>query len=535
MNQDNNLNETILNQGTQRNQGKTAQRMNILAAKLIGETVRTTLGPQGMDKMIVNSLGDVIITNDGATILKEMNIEHPTANMIVEIAKTQENEVGDGTTTAVVLAGELLKKAEELIDQKIHPTTVIKGYRIAAKKSLLILKNMSERITHKDKDVLRKLSMTAMTGKVAEDSKEHLSNIVVEALDVVAVDETVNLEDVKIEKKIGGSISETELIKGVVLDRGKVHNNMPSKITNAKIALIDTPLEVRTPETDARISVSDPQKLQAFLDMEDKMLKKMVDDLVSSGANVVFCQKGIDESIQYLLAQKGIYACRRVKKSDLHQLAKATGGVVVSNLKDLKKKQLGFAGLVEELVVNDDSMTFIKQCKNPKAVTILVRASTEHIADEVVRAIEDSLGNVASALREELVVGGAGATEIELSRNLSLYSQKLSGKEQLAVMAFAKAMEIIPKTLSENAGLDPIDIIAELKSLHDKGKKWAGVNVYEGAYLDSFKEGIIEPLLVKSQAIKSASDVAIMILRIDDIIIAGINKNESAKPDFDSY
>ncbi len=533
MNQENN--NEILNQGTERNQGKTAQRMNILAAKLIGETVRTTLGPQGMDKMIVNAMGETTITNDGATILKEMNIEHPTANMIVEIAKTQEREVGDGTTTAVVIAGELLKKAEELIDQKIHPTTIIKGYRIAAKKSEIILENMSEKITKKDYEILKKLSMTAMTGKVADDSKEHLSNIVVKALNIITEDkEKINLDNIKIEKKIGGMISETELIKGIVIDKEKVHNNMPLKITKARIALIDSPLEVRTPETDARISVSDPQKLQAFLDMEDKMLKKIVEKISKTGANVVMCQKGIDETVQYLLAQKGIYACRRVKKSDLNKIAKATQGTIITNINDIKEKHIGKAGIVEEKKINDEAMTFIEECKNPKAVTILVRASTEHIVDEVIRAIEDSLGNVASALREEHVVGGAGATEIELSRNLNLYSQKLSGKEQLAIMAFAKAMEVIPKTLSENAGLDPIDIIAELKSQHDKGNKWSGINVFEGGTLNAFKEGIVEPLPVKTQAIKSAADVAVMILRIDDIIIAGVeNNNQQRQPEMD--
>ena len=516
--------DQLLAQGTERSQGRTAQRMNILAAKLIGETVRTTLGPQGMDKMIVDMMGEATITNDGATILREMNIEHPTAKMIVEIAKTQEHEVGDGTTTAVVLAGELLKKAEELIDQNIHPTIVVKGYRLAAAKAALILHNMSETITKKDTQTLRKLSMTAMTGKVAESSKEHLSDLVVHALNRINEEKT-DLENIKLEKKIGGSIHDTELIEGIVLDKEKVHNNMPKIIKGANIVLIDSPLEVRTTETDTKISVSDPEKLQAFLDMEESMLKKLVDQIVATGANAVFCQKGIDEVVQYLLAQKGIYACRRVKKSDLHKLSRATQATIITNLNDLSKNHLGKAGIVEEVKVNDEAMTFIRECKDPKAVTILVRATTDHIADEVVRAIEDSIGNVASALRAQRVVGGAGSTEIELSRNLNLYSQKLSGKEQLAVLAFAKAMEIIPKTLSENAGLDPIDIIAELKNKHDKGEKWAGINVYGGGSLNAFKEGIIEPLPVKTQAVRAAADVAVMILRIDDVIIAGTPDN----------
>jgi len=528
--------DQLLAQGTERSQGRTAQRMNILAAKLIGETVRTTLGPQGMDKMIVDMMGEATITNDGATILREMNIEHPTAKMIVEIAKTQEHEVGDGTTTAVVLAGELLKKAEELIDQNIHPTIVVKGYRLAAAKAALILHNMSETITKKDTQTLRKLSMTAMTGKVAESSKEHLSDLVVNALNRISeeshdkttgktYEDKTDLENIKLEKKIGGSIHDTELIEGIVLDKEKVHNNMPKNIKGANIILIDSPLEIRTTETDTKISVSDPEKLQAFLDMEESMLKKLVDQIVATGANVVFCQKGIDEVVQYLLAQKGIYACRRVKKSDLHKLSRATKATIITNLNDISKKHLGKAGVVEEVKVNDEAMTFVRECKDPKSVTILVRASTDHIADEVIRAIEDAIGNVASALRAQRVVGGAGSTEIELSRNLNLYSQKLSGKEQLAVLAFAKAMEVIPKTLSENAGLDPIDIIAELKNKHDKGEQWAGINVYGGGSLDAFKEGIIEPLPVKTQAVRAAADVAVMILRIDDVIIAGAADN----------
>ncbi len=518
----------ILAENTQRNQGRTAQSMNILAAKLVGETVRTTLGPQGMDKMIVDALGEIVITNDGATILKEMNIEHPAAKMIVEIAKTQEDEVGDGTTTAAVLAGELLRQAEILIEQNIHPTTIIKGYRLAARKSQVILNNMSEKLTANDSSVLKKLSMTAMTGKVADDAKEQLSDIVVKALKKISKG-GIDIDNIKIEKKVGSSIQDTELINGVVLDKEKIHNSMPELVNDAKIAVIDTPLEMRQTDTESKISITDPSKFQEFLEMEELMLKKLVDTIAKTGANVVLCQKGVDDMVQYLLAQKGIYTCRRVKKSDLAQVAKATGATIISNVNDLTAKHLGKSGTVSQEKVGDENMTFIRECKNPRAVTILVRATSEHIADEVVRALEDSIGNVASALRAGKIVGGAGSTEIELTRNLNHFSQKLSGKEQLAVQSFAKAFEIIPKTLAENAGIDPIDVITELKSLHDKGKKWTGVNVWGGKAIDSFKEGIIEPLPVKTQAVVSAADVAVMILRIDDIIIAGVQE-QSGRP-----
>lgn len=523
--------DELLAQGTSRNQGRTAQRMNILAAKLIGETVRTTLGPQGMDKMIVDSLGETIITNDGATILREMNIEHPTARMIVEIAKTQEHEVGDGTTTAVVLAGELLKKAEELIEQNIHPTTIIKGYRIASEKAQTILSNMSEELTQKTQAaILKKLAGTAITGKVADEAKEHLSALVVEALKTI--DTAKHLEHIKIETKTGAAIANTELIKGVVLDKEKVHSSMPNKIENAKIALIDSPLEVRNTDTDAKISVHNPQEYQAFISMEEDMLRDIVAKIKASGATVVLCQKGIDEIVQYLLAQEGIYACRRVKKSDLHQVAIATGAKIITNVKDLSAQHLGQAGTVIEQEVGDENMTFIQDAKQPKAVTILVRAMTEHIAQEVKRALDDAIGNVASAIRAKQVVGGAGSTEIEVARNLSIYSQKLSGKEQLAVLAFAQALEVIPRTLSENAGLDPVDILVELKSQHDKGKKWSGIDVFTGKTLDAFAKGIIEPLPVKTHAFKAAADVAVMILRIDDVIVAGQQETKAIEPEY---
>jgi thermosome len=515
----------IMPEGTQRSTGKTAQRNNIMAAKLVAETVRTTLGPKGMDKMIVDSLGDVIITNDGVTILEEMQIEHPAAKMIVEVAKTQEDEVGDGTTTAVVLAGELLKKAEDLLEQDIHPTVIAKGYRIAAEKSQDILRSMAEPVSVKDVQTLRKIAMTAMTGKGAESSKEKLADLTVDAIKHVAEEQNgsiyIDREDVKIEKKVGGSVDDTELVRGIVLDKEKVHSAMPRQVLNAKIALVDSAVEIKNTEIDAKIQITDPNQLQSFLDMEEKMLRDMVAKLEGSGANVVFCQKGIDDLAQHYLSKKGIYAARRVKKSDMEKLAKATGASVVTNLDDLSPKDLGKAGLVEEIKVGDEEMTFVRECRNPKAVTILVKGSTEHVIDEVKRAMDDAIGDVAAALRNGKVVAGAASVEVELAKELRKYSDSLSGREQLAVRSFAEAVEIIPRTLAENAGLDPIDVLTELKSAHDKQKKWAGINVFTGKVMDAWQNGVIEPLKIKTQAISSASEVAIMILRIDDVIAGG--------------
>jgi thermosome len=512
-------------EGTQRSTGRNAQRNNIMAAKLVAETVRTTLGPKGMDKMIVDSLGDVTITNDGVTILEEMQIEHPAAKMLVEIAKTQEDEVGDGTTTAVVLAGELLKKAEDLLDQEIHPTVIAKGYRIAAEKANEILNSISEPVHMNDTLLLKKIAMTAMTGKGAESSKERLSDLTVEAIRNVAEEVNgnvyIDIDDVKIEKKVGGGVEDTELVKGVVLDKEKVHSAMPRKILNAKIALIDSALEIKSTEIDAKIQITAPDQLQAFLNMEEKMLRDMVTKVENSGANVVFCQKGIDDLAQHYLAKKGIYAARRVKKSDMEKLAKATGASIITNLDDLSPKDLGKSGLVEELKVGDEEMTVVRECKNPKSVTILIRGSTEHVIDEAKRAMDDAIGDIAAALKNNKVVAGAAAVEVELAKELRKFADSLSGREQLAVRAFADAIEIIPRTLAENAGLDPIDVLTELKSAHDKGKKWAGINVFTGKVMDAWQNGVIEPLKIKTQAISSASEVAIMILRIDDVIAGG--------------
>ena len=525
----------ILPEGSQRTSGKTAQKNNIMAAKLVAETVRTTLGPKGMDKMLVDSLGDVVVTNDGVTILQEMSIEHPAAKMIVEVAKTQEDEVGDGTTTAVVIAGELLKQAEDLLDQNIHPTVLAKGYRLAAEKSQEILNQMAENVNEKDTDILKKIALTAMTGKGAEMSKEKLADIAVKAVrDIIERDSQgkikIERDNVKIERKAGGSIEDTELIQGIVIDKEKVHPAMPSVVKNAKIALIDTAIEIKSTETDAKIQISDPSQLQAFLDQEERMLRDMSDKIIASGANVIFCQKGIDDLVQHFLGKAGIYAARRVKKSDMEALAKATGAKIITTLDDINNSDLGRAGLVEEVKLGDEDMTFVRDCKNPKSVTILVRGSTEHVADEIRRAVTDAIGDLSVALQVGKVVGGAGAAEVELAKELRQYSNKLSGREQLAVNAFANAIEIIPKTLAENAGLDPIDVITELKACHDKKQKWYGINVFTGKVMDAWKQGVIEPLKIKTQAVSSAAEVAIMIIRIDDVIASGTKDTSPKMP-----
>ncbi len=524
----------ILPEGYQRTLGRDAQRSNILAAKQVAETVRTTLGPKGMDKMIVDSLGDITVTNDGVTILEEMNIENPAAKMLVEVAKTQESQVGDGTTTAVVLAGELLKNAEDLLEKDVHPTVIARGYRLAAEKAQKILNDIAENVTEKEDDILKKIATTAMTGKGAEAAKERLAELAVQGIKMVMDKEGdeihINIDNVKLEKKVGQGTEDSELIKGILLDKEKVHSGMPRVVKNAKIALLDAAIEIKSPETDTKIEINDPFKLQEFIDQEEKILKDMADKVIKSGANVVFCQKGIDDIAQHYLAKAGIYACRRIKKSDMDRLARATGAKVVTNLKELSKSELGSAGVVEEIKVGDEDMTIVKDCKNPKAVTILVRGGTEHVVDEVERAMKDAVGDVAASLRNGKVVAGAGAPEVEVARQLRDYANSLSGREQLAVLAFADSIEIIPRTLAENAGLDPIDILTELKSQHDKKMKWAGIDVFNGKIVDSWKAGVIEPLKIKTQAVKSASEVAELILRIDDIIAGSADKGNRGMP-----
>ncbi len=515
----------ILPEDTKRTSGRDAQRLNISAAKLVAETVRTTLGPKGMDKMIVDGMGDVTVTNDGVTILEEMDIEHPSAKMMVEIAKTQEDEVGDGTTTAVVLAGELLKKAEDLLDQEIHPTIIAKGYRMAGEKAKVFLNTFSEDVKESDSALLKHIAITAMTGKGAESSKDLLADLVVRGVKRIITKNSdgfvVDKADIKIEKKVGGGVEDSELIEGIVLDKERVHSSMPQRVEKARIALVDTALEVKNTELDAKINITDPVKMQEFLDMEEGMLRKMVDKISASGANVLFCQKGIDDNANHFLAKKGFFAVRRISKTDMEKLAKATGANIVSDLNELSSKDLGRAGVVEEKRIGDESMTYVMDCRNPKAVTLLVRGSTEHVIDEVKRAVEDAIGDTIAGLKYSKAVGGAGAPEIELSKQLLKYAESLSGREQLAVKAFAQALEIIPRTLAENAGLDPIDVLTELRAAHDKKQKWAGINVFTGKIMDAWKKGVIEPLKIKTQAVSSATEVAVMILRIDDVIAGG--------------
>ncbi len=512
----------ILPEGTSRSKGKDAQSNNIAAAKVVADTVKTTLGPKGMDKMLVDSLGDITITNDGVTILEEMQIEHPAAKMMVEVSKAQNEAVGDGTTTAVVLAGELLKKAGELIDQEVHPIVITKGFKLAKLKAIEVLEKFAESVTINDEKSLANIANTAMTGKSAERASDYLSNVCVKAVKKVATIDgnaaSVDADNIKIEKKHGGSISDTILIEGILVDKEVVHSGMPKVIKNAKIALLDAAMEVKELEGDAKISIDSPEKMQAFLDKEESMLREMVESVVKSGANVVLCQKGIDDVAQHFLAKRGIMAARRVKKSDMEKLAMATGSKIVSNVTELTAADLGNAGNVEERKVGPDKMIFVEKCKQPKAVTILIRGGTEHVVDEVDRALEDAIKDIAAALELGKLVPGGGASEIEVSKAVRKYADSFSGREQLAVQAFADAIEVIPRCLAENAGLDPIDKLALLRSEHDKGKKSSGLNVFSGKVVNMLNEGVVEPLKIKLQAVKSATEASEMILRIDDII-----------------
>jgi len=518
----------ILPEGTLRNKGRDAQRSNIAAAKAVADAVRTTLGPKGMDKMLVDTLGDVVITNDGATILEEMHIEHPAAKMMVEVAKTQDKSVGDGTTTVAVLAGELLKKAEELLDQEIHPTIITRGFRMAKSKSLDILDGFSKKITIEDEGSLKQIANTAITGKSAEKASEELANIAVKAIKKVAEVKgtavTIDVDNIKLEKKAGGSMNDSQLISGVLIDKEVVHSAMPKKVEKAKIALLDSALEVKELEGDAKISINSPEKMQAFIDQEERMLREMVDKVAKSGANVIFCQKGIDDAAQHLMGKAGIMAARRVKKSDMESLARATGASIVSKLNDLSKNDLGYAGKVEERKIAGDQMIFVEECLQPKAVTILIRGGTEHVVDEVKRAMEDAIKGIAAALELGKTVAGGGASEIEVAKELRKYAESFKGREQLAINAFADAMEVIPRSLAENAGLDPIDKIANLRSQHDKKGITFGLDVFSGDVQDMMKMGVIEPLKIKTQAIKSAAEAAEMILRIDDVISSSGSK-----------
>jgi len=493
-----------------------------MAAMAISDAVKSTLGPKGMDKMLVDSMGDAVITNDGAILLKEIDIEHPAAKMIVEVAKSQDEECGDGTTTAVILTGELLKAARGLLDQNIHPTVITSGYKIAADKAIEIINKIAIPLKSDDIETLRNLAMTAMASKGASGSKELLADIVVDAVTSVSEKNNgktiVDLENVQIKKQQGGSIEDTKIINGIILDKERVNIDMPQNVNNAKIVLINVALEIKKTEVDARIEINDPTQLQLFLDEEEKMLRKMVEKIKKSGANVLICQKGIDDIVQYLLAKEGVYAVRRASEKDIKKLAKATGAGIISNLDDLSKTDLGYAGIVEEKKYGDDKFTFIKKCKNPKAVSIMIRGGTEHVVDELERGLHDSLSVVKVALEDGKITTGGGSTATTIAMTLRDYASSVGGREQMAIEAFANAFEIIPKTLSQNAGLDPIDILLHLRSEHKKSNKYAGVNVLEKRVDDMLKNKVIEPIRLALNEIQTASEAAIMILRIDDVI-----------------
>jgi thermosome len=518
----------ILKEGSERTRGKDAQSRNILAAKTIAAAVKSTLGPKGMDKMLVDSMGDVVITNDGATILREMDIEHPAAKMMVEIAKTQDDEVGDGTTSAVIIGGELLKKAEDLLEQEVHPTLIVAGYRLAAEKAYEILKELALDVTPDDTETLKKIATTSMTGKGAEVARELLTDLTVEAIRAIAEKGgKIDTDHVKLEKKTGGGKEDTVLVKGMVIDKERVHPGMPKLVEDAKIALINSALEIEKTEVDAKIEITSPDQMKAFLDEEERMLKSMVDKVKESGANVLFCQKGIDDLAQHYLAKEGIMAVRRVKESDMKKLASATGGKVLTTLEEIRPEDLGYAGTVEERKIGGEEMIFVENCKNPKSVSILLRGGTEHVVDELERGINDALRVTACAVEDGKYVAGGGATEIELALRLREYAATVGGREQLAIQAFADAVEVIPRSLAENAGLDPIDMLVALRSAHEAGNKYAGLDVFKGEPTDMLKANVIEPLRIKTQAISSATESATMVLRIDDVIASSPQKTPS--------
>jgi thermosome len=515
----------VLKEDTERTRGRDARKSNMMAAQIIAEVLKTTLGPRGMDKMLIDSLGDITITSDGATVLEEIDVQHPAAKMMIEVAKTQDKEVGDGTTTAVVLAGELLRKAGELLEDNIHPSIIVSGYQKASERALETLGKVSVDVNLDDDETLMKLSNTSMRSKAVSNVREHLSRIVIDAIRQIIEkrDGTViaDVDNVQIVKKEGQSLEATELVKGIIVDKEVVHDGMPKKIKKAKIALLDTQLEVKKTEFDAEIRITSPGNIKAFLDQESEMLKKKADQVVATGANVVFCQKGIDDMAQHYLAKAGVMAARRVKKSDMDKLAKATGGKVVNNLADLKKEDLGTCGLVEEKKIGNDKMIFVEECKDPHAVAIFVRAGLERMIDEAERALNDALYVISDVAEAPKMVAGGGSVEMEMAKAVRSYAAQVGGREQLAIEAFADALEIIPRTLAENAGLDILDTMVEMKTAHAK-KEGAnmGVNVFKSGVIDMMTEGVVEPTVVKEQAIKSSIEVASMILRIDDVLAA---------------
>ena len=524
----------ILKEGTSQNKGRDAQRNNIFAAKLIAEIVKSSLGPRGMDKMLVDSLGDVTITNDGATILKEIDVQHPAAKMIVEISKTTDNEVGDGTTSAVVLAGALLENAEELISKDVHPTIIVDGYRKAEDRALEILNEIAIKVDPSDRKTLVRIAETSMQTKLVSDISEELAITVVEAMMQVAEKQSdssfkVDIDNVKVEKKPGGSTSDTKLVRGIILDKEVVHTGMPKRVENAKIALINSPLEIEKTEISAEIRISDPSQMKKFLEEENTMLRSMVDKIASVGANVLICQKGIDDVAQHFLAKRSILTVRRAKESDITKLARATGARIITNIDDLSERDLGYAEVVEERKLEEDRWVFVEGCKDPKAVTILVRGGSQRVVDEAERSLHDAIMVTKDVLERPAIVAGGGAPEAEMSFRLRDYAHKLAGREQLAVLKFADALEVIPLTLAENAGMDPIDAQVELRTKHGQGKTWFGVNVRTNKVSDML-EDVIEPAAVKEEVIKAATEASCMILRVDDVLASAKGAPLQAPP-----
>ena len=522
----------ILKEGTQRSYGREAVRSNIMAVRAIAEILKTTYGPKGMDKMLVDSLGDITITNDGATILDKIDLQHPAAKMLVQIAKGQDEEAGDGTKTSVIFAGELLKEAEKLLAQNIHPTIIVEGYKAALHKSLEILEELAEPIDINDKEVLKKIALTSLSSKAVGEAREHFAELAVEAVKAIAEQRDgkwyVDLNNIQIIKKHGGSLTDTTLVRGVVIDKEVVHPDMPRSVKDAKIAVLDAPLEIEKPEIDLEVSITSPDLVRKLLEKQEKILQEKVEKIAATGANVVITQKGIDEVAQHFLAKKGILAVRRVKRSDIEKIAKATGAKIVTNIDDITSEDLGYAELVEERRIGEDKMIFIEGAKNPKSVTILIRAGFERLVEEADRALHDALSAVADAVMDGKIVAGGGAVEGELSKHLREYARTVAGKKSLAIEAFIRALEALPQTLAYNAGLDTIEILMKLRSAHEKGEKWAGIDVATGEIVNMLNKGVIEPVRVKANALKAGTEVATMILRIDDVIAASRTKEEES-------
>ncbi|HXZ90942.1 MAG TPA: thermosome subunit beta [Candidatus Dormibacteraeota bacterium] len=513
----------ILKEGSTRTRGRDAQRNNILAAKVVTETIRTTLGPEGMDKMLVAGMGDVVITNDGATIMKELDVQHPAAKMLVEVAKSQDNEVGDGTTTAVVLTGELLSKAEKLLDQEVHPTVIVEGYKKGSEKALEILDRLSVSIQGDDEKMLKLIAVTSMSTKATVGTSDHLAKLATEAVRQIAEQRSgktiADIDRVKVVKKKGESMDQSELVKGIVIDKEVAHPQMPKQVKNAKIALLNAKLEIEKTEFDAKININSPDQMKLFLDEEESMLREMAEKVVKSGANVVLCEKGIDDMALHFLSKKNILAVKNVSSGDMEKLAKATGASILASTKDIASEALGEAKLVEEVKIGDDKLVYVRDCKDPHAVTVVIRGGSEHVVDEAERSFHDALCVVRNTVEDQKIVAGGGAPEAETAKQLRDFAVKVGGREQLAIEAYAEALEAIPITIAENAGLDPIDIMVELRSKHsDPANKWYGVQVKTGKIADMFAENVVEPLRVKQQVIKSATEAASMLLRIDDVV-----------------